>query len=212
MNGAARVADLFADLLTPQGTPAKAANSAKNEHPCGLAADFPTCEGLRKSANSQRFAGIRKPQNQAQSEHPCGFSQDSQDSQGVARDRAFAPRPVEPAARPYRLAPADADAAHAEAWDDRAIGRFVARVALLMRRGLDATDADDLAERLHLRDARADDRTLCLECVHLTGRPRAWRCSNYRLAQVARDVPDAIALRLQRCPGFAEPPQSTEAH
>ena len=76
------------------------------------------------------------------------------------------------AARPYRLSQADADAAHAEPWDDAAIGRFVVRLSLFLRRGIDATDADDLAERLHLRDLQGDDRRLCLECAHLAGRTR----------------------------------------
>ena len=78
---------------------------------------------------------------------------------GHARDSAnhptvALPQSMDPPARRYSLSQADADAAHAEAWSDAAIGRFVARVSLFMRRGISATDADDLAERLHLRDAQ----------------------------------------------------------
>lgn len=58
----------------------------------------------------------------------------------------------ETANRPHKLTPAESDAAHAEPWNEAAIGRFVARVGLFLRRGINATDADDLAERLHLRD------------------------------------------------------------
>ncbi len=72
--------------------------------------------------------------------------------------------------RPHKLTPAQSDAAHAEPWDDAAWARIVARVALFMRRGIDATDSDDLAERLHLRDAEGDNRRMCLECVHLSVR------------------------------------------
>lgn len=105
--------------------------------------------------------------------------------------------------RPYRLAQADAYASHAEPWNDAAIGRFVARVSLFMRRGISATDADDLAERLHLRDVQADDRRLCLECRHLTGRTSVWRCGNHKSADVGRDLPAQLVTTMQRCPGFA---------
>lgn len=44
-------------------------------------------------------------------------------------------------------------------------------VTLLMRRGFSATDADDVAERLHLRDVEGDDRRSCIECGRLAG---AW--------------------------------------
>lgn len=100
--------------------------------------------------------------------------------------------------RPYSLTPAEANAAHAEPWDDAACGRFVARVTLFMRRGINATDADDLAERLHLRDVQGDARRLCLECAHLNGR----RCGNARAAGVGRDLPGDLVTTLQRCPGF----------
>ncbi len=87
--------------------------------------------------------------------------------------------------RAYRLSAAEADEAHAEPWDDAAIARFVARVALLMRRGYSVGDADDLAERLHL-----------------AGRPGAWRCGNHRAAGIGRELPAALVTRPQRCPGF----------
>lgn len=104
--------------------------------------------------------------------------------------------------RPHRLTRAEANAAHAEPWDDATCGRFVARVALLMRRGLSPGDADDLAERLHLRDVQGDDRRLCLECLHLTGRAGTWRCGNARAAGVGADLPAVIVALPQRCPGF----------
>ena len=102
--------------------------------------------------------------------------------------------------RPYRLTLAQGDAAHAEAWDDGAIARFQTRVVRLVRLGFDADDADDLAERLHLRDVEGEDRTLCVECSHY----RPGRCGNHRdaglhTAELARDT----AVTLQRCTGFA---------
>lgn len=108
--------------------------------------------------------------------------------------------------RAYRLSDGDAAEAHAMPWDDDQIAAFVARVSLFMRRGQSAADAVDLAERLHLRDVRADDRRLCIECAHLAGRPGAWRCTNARAAGVGSELPRGLATRLQRCGGFQEPP------
>lgn len=106
--------------------------------------------------------------------------------------------------RTYWLTQAEADAAHAEPWNDTACARFAVRVGLFLRRGFNATDADDLAERLHLRDVQADDRVLCVECRHLAGRAGAWRCGNARAADVGRDLPAALVTLPQRCPGFVE--------
>lgn len=103
--------------------------------------------------------------------------------------------------RPYRLAPSEADRAHAQPWDDATCARFVARVTVFLRRGVAMNDADDMAERLHLRDVDADERVVCLECSHF------WpgRCGNPALAglmgaEIGRD----LAALLQRCGGFKE--------
>lgn len=101
--------------------------------------------------------------------------------------------------RPYKLTPAEADAAHAGPWDDATIARFVARVGLFIRRGLDATDADELAERLVLRDMRSDDRVCCAECAHY----RPGRCGNHRRAGLhSAEVGRDFAAMVQRCQGF----------
>jgi len=101
--------------------------------------------------------------------------------------------------RPYRLTQVDADTCHAGGWDDAEISRFQARAASLRRGGIGDDDADDLAERLTLRDRQQDDRVMCLECSHY----RPGRCCNHRSAglpgsEVGRD----LAALLQRCPGF----------
>ncbi len=107
--------------------------------------------------------------------------------------------------RSFRLTKAEADAAHAEAWDDAAIGLFTQRVVLFLRRGIDATAADDLAERLHLRDLQGDDCRLCVECRHLSGHAStAWRCGNHAAAAVGRDLPEALVMKPQRCHGFKD--------
>ena len=60
-------------------------------------------------------------------------------------------------------------------------------------------EAEDLGERLTLRDRQHDDRVMCCECQHY----RPGRCGNHRRAglqevEVGRD----LATLLQRCPGF----------
>jgi hypothetical protein len=118
------------------------------------------------------------------------------------------PAPVAPAwpkaadSRPYRLAQAAGDAAHAEPWNDGAIARFQARVAAFRRRGFTERDADDLAERSHLLDVQAEGRALCLTCQNLSGAvATGWRCGNHRAAGVARDLAPELVTMAQRCPG-----------
>lgn len=99
----------------------------------------------------------------------------------------------------YALTPAEAYAAHADAWDDGAIARFQARTRHIRRLGFTAQDADDLAERLHLRDVHAGHRHLCLECKHY----RPGRCGNHKAARLhAADVGRDLATMFQHCPGF----------
>jgi hypothetical protein len=272
-------ADLLDDLLSgftapgagalSAATPAKAANPAKREHPCGPPCELDPCESLRISANlararrppaqvSQKFAAIRNPQYGPESEQRRGLSQDSQLGAGVKHSHWAAlsgggPATVgrncadclhltgvkncrEPVAaglltaeggfgiawpppghwascpafsgkghskakeRPYRLANAAGGAAHAKAWDDAAIARFQARAHRLVRLGIASQDAEDLAERLHLRDVTGDDRVLCVECNHY----RAGKCGNPHQAWLSSP---GLAATLQRCAGFKANPQ-----
>jgi hypothetical protein len=115
------------------------------------------------------------------------------------------PSPAPSASRPYRLSPTAADRCHAGGWDDAEIEGYTARVTLFMRRGVNATDADDLAEALTLRDRNGDDRRLCLECVHLSGRdPGAWRCRSARAAGVLAELPGDLVTQCQHCPIYQE--------
>lgn len=103
--------------------------------------------------------------------------------------------------RPYRLTKAEGDAAHAEPWDDSACGRFAARVALFLRRGIHASDADDLAERLHLRDVQGDDRGMCLECERLDARGRCLAAASGEVLGVDRRL-EPLPTMLLRCEAF----------
>ena len=114
--------------------------------------------------------------------------------------RDFRAEPEPATARPYKLSRTDADRCHFGGWNDAEIETFTARTLLFLRRGINATDVDDLAERLTLRDRDIDERRLCLECSHYT----PGRCGNHRGAglnvpEIGRDLPVA----LQRCSGFA---------
>ena len=81
---------------------------------------------------------------------------------------AFVGKPPAPKAdRRYRLTHAEADRCHAPGWDDAEIDRFQTRHARFIRLGIADQDADDLAERLTLRDRGCDDRRMCLECREL---------------------------------------------
>lgn len=101
--------------------------------------------------------------------------------------------------RPYLLDREAANRCHAAGWDDAEIVRFEARDSLLRRRGISDQAAEDLAERLTLRDRERDDRALCLECNHY----REGRCVDQRRAGLgSADVGRAFAATLQRCPGF----------
>ena len=101
--------------------------------------------------------------------------------------------------RPYRLPPSQADAAHLDPWTPEEIARFQGRAARFVRLGLNAQDAEDLAETLHLRDITADHRHMCIECRHLKG----WRCGQPDAAQLhdAR-VGKGLVTTAQCCPAF----------
>ena len=119
---------------------------------------------------------------------------------------AFEPKAVAQARdRAHKLTPAEAEHAHAAPWDGATCARFTARVVRFLRLGFSGGDADDLAERLHLRDVRADDRALCIECTHLAGHASAgWRCRSARAAGIAADLPAALVTAMQRCSAFKD--------
>jgi hypothetical protein len=96
---------------------------------------------------------------------------------------------------------AQGDACHFAGWVDAEIDAFTARRDRLMRWGYTPQKADDLAERLTLRDREQDDRRNCIECIHLGERGRC-------LAAAAGRLPDAdprlepVPTILQRCDAF----------
>lgn len=176
---------------------AKAANPADHVHTSRLADDSVPCEGLRISANpvgaehepgadSQTFAGVRKPRTARNCEERRRVSQLSQNSQGsdVTCTNAGGDRQANPL-----MTGEHADSCHAPSWTGAEIEAFMLRRDRLMRSGRTAQEAEGWAERLTLRDREGDDRRICFEC----GYGRSKSCPGGAPLQV-----------LNRCPWFAE--------
>lgn len=91
---------------------------------------------------------------------------------------------------------------YSEAMNGQEIDTFSGRLALFTDRGMSLKKAEQMADRLLIRDRESDDRRLCFECVHLHGFGR-WCCGNWEAADVARDglSPDLVH-KLQRCSGY----------
>ena len=97
---------------------------------------------------------------------------------------------------------------HSQAMTGREIDTFSARLALFTDKGLMLDEAEGLADRLVIRDRDADERRLCLECVHLAGHAAGlWRCKNWQRAGVAMQARSAQlsaaqVFQPQRCDGM----------
>lgn len=94
---------------------------------------------------------------------------------------------------------------HSDAWNGQETHLFLRRVDLFNKRGLAMDAAEDLGERLLLRDRDKDDRRCCLECSFF----RSWRCTNSNCWESSSEYSGQFGLMLQRCPGF-QPALSTE--
>ena len=89
-----------------------------------------------------------------------------------------------PSANRY-LTKTDMTRCHAGAWTDAEIATFLART----KRFAGRDDAEDLAERLILRDRDADDRITCGECRQ----GKSARCDN------VMPIPWEVMNRCERC-------------
>ncbi|MFK3738491.1 hypothetical protein [Massilia sp. TN1-12] len=77
------------------------------------------------------------------------------------------------------------------------------RATAFTARGVEAGAAYALARRLDVRDARHDERRLCLECVHFLGTTDACRCAQWRQARLGGpQLPRELPVILQRCRAF----------
>lgn len=121
--------------------------------------------------------------------------------EGYAADcRAFTAKVPAPAQdRPHRLTNDEGDRCHAPCWDDAEMAAFTARAerfALLGR-----ADADDLAERLTLRDRQHDERRLCLECTWLGDTGRCLAAATGRIPGADRRL-EPVQTILHCCAAF----------
>lgn len=101
--------------------------------------------------------------------------------------------------RPHRLRSEEVERCHAPSWDHAEIATFTARAERFALLGLD--NADDLAERLTLRDRDGDDRRLCLECTWLGETGRCAAAAAGRLHGADRRF-EPVQTVLQRCTAF----------
>jgi hypothetical protein len=114
--------------------------------------------------------------------------------------RAFiGKKPTAAADRPHRLTNDEADRCHAPCWDDAEIATFTARAERFELLG--RADADDLAERLTLRDRDGDDRRLCLECTWLGDTGRCLAAATGRIPGADRRL-EPVQTVLHRCGAF----------
>ena len=107
--------------------------------------------------------------------------------------------PTAAADRPHRLTNDEAGRCHAPGWNDAEIAAFMARTARFAMMG--RADADDLAERLTLRDRVGDDRRLCLECTWLGDTGRCLAAATGRIPSADRQL-EPVQTTLQRCGAF----------
>lgn len=110
--------------------------------------------------------------------------------------------PAKRSARIYRLTRAQGDEVHAVQWDEEIVQTFTARDTLV-RRGYGLDDAEDLAERLALRDREQDDRRMCVECSHLGERGRCLAAATDRMPGTDRRL-EPVPTILHRCGAFGQ--------
>lgn len=118
---------------------------------------------------------------------------------GAACPAFIGKMPAAAADRPHRLISDEADGCHARCWDDAEIAAFTARTERFALMG--RADADDLAERLTLRDRDGDDRRLCLECTWLGDTGRCLAAATGRIPGVDQRL-EPVQTVLQRCGAF----------
>jgi hypothetical protein len=92
--------------------------------------------------------------------------------------------------------------------DDGEITRMVGYATQARRHGLNVDDAEEIADRLTLRDRQHDDRRMCIECrcLELSGRCAAARAG--QLAGVDRRH-EPVKTALMRCAGFTPNTRTT---
>ena len=96
---------------------------------------------------------------------------------------------------------------HSSAMNERELDTFTLRLETFTSKGLRLHEAEAQADVLVQRDRTADDRRLCVECIHLQGSTGRRRCGNGVVAGIGLRAADALlpsdlTRQLQRCAGF----------
>lgn len=96
---------------------------------------------------------------------------------------------------------------HSSAMNERELDTFTLRLETFTSKGLRLHEAEAQADVLVQRDRTADDRRLCVECIHLQGSTGRRRCGNGVVAGIGlraadTQLPSDLTHQLQRCPGF----------
>ena len=107
--------------------------------------------------------------------------------------------PTAAADRPHKPTTGDAEGLHGPCRDEAELAAFTARAERFTLLG--RADADDLAERLTLRDRDGDDRRLCLECTWLGDTGRCIAAATGRIPGADRRL-EPVQTILQRCVAF----------
>ena len=96
---------------------------------------------------------------------------------------------------------------HSGAMNESELDTFTQRLEKFTSKGLRLHEAEAQADVLVQRDRAADDRRLCLECIHLQGGDGRRRCGNgvvtgIGLRTADTQLPSDLTRQLQRCAGF----------
>lgn len=179
--------DFLSSLLKPfsQATPATVAtvatnsqNTIKNNKLGDAPSSATQCDSCDKEVNSgQNCSESRKSRTMSQTVKQPKTWDASLVKTGFVADVA-------------NVARGDCKNVSAWNWSDTEIAIFTKRTQLFQRRGMSVKDAEQVSERLLVRDRDRDDRRLCIECRHCNGK----RCQ----------MGSAMLNILQRCPRFTD--------
>ncbi len=176
------------------------------------------CPGTAAAVPSKGAAPVGAPTGETPetSDNPAGVTAQPAPALGCTHETPVTP----PSSRPDAVSDALFDPDRgcwpaSGAMNTGEIDAMIGRIEQFTEQGLASDEAEQLADRLVVRDREQDDRRSCFECAHLMGSRAVRRCSNCRTAGIALRRSDArigrdFGLLLQRCDGFADPSSQQE--
>jgi hypothetical protein len=92
---------------------------------------------------------------------------------------------------------------YSSAMNGREIDIFLIRLEHFRSLGVGLNSAENLADRLVIRDRDLDDRVMCVECKYLHGLIcRNWNKAGVAIKAEGANLPSSFTLLPQRCEGF----------